>query len=78
MLYLATCVGNLKIVELLLGFRVKGRRSREAIQCCREFHSGDFYPSERSELRYRVKGVPFPVVYPLSPPRGLHWEGFKA
>ena len=30
-LYLATCVGNLKIVELLLGFRVKGRRSREAI-----------------------------------------------
>ena len=28
MLYLATCVGNLKIVELLLGFRVKGRRSR--------------------------------------------------
>ena len=27
-LYLATCVGNLKIVELLLGFRVKGRRSR--------------------------------------------------
>ena len=37
-----------------------------------------FYPSERSELRYRVQGVPFPVGYPLSPPRVLHWEGFKA
>ena len=36
------------------------------------------YPSERSELRDRVQGVPFHVVYPLSPPRGLHWEGFKA
>ena len=35
-LYLATCVGNLKIVELLLGFRVKGRRSREVIQLCRD------------------------------------------
>ena len=29
-LYLATCVGNLKIVELLLGFRVRGRRRRAA------------------------------------------------
>ena len=38
----------------------------------------DYYPSERSELRYRVQGVPFHVGYPLSPPRGLHWEGFKA
>ena len=35
-------------------------------------------PSERSELRYRVQGVEIPVGYPLSPPRGLHWEGFKA
>ena len=35
-------------------------------------------PRERSELRYRVQGVGFGVGYPLSPRRGLHWEGFKA
>ena len=34
--------------------------------------------SERSELRYRVQGVANSVVYPLSRPRGWHWEGFKA
>ena len=36
------------------------------------------YPSERSELRYRVQGVEIRVGSLLSPPRGLHWERFKA
>ena len=28
--------------------------------------------------RIGVQGVAIPVVYRLFPPRGLHWEGFKA
>ena len=35
------------------------------------------YPSERSELRYGVWGLGNHVVRSLSPPRGLHWEGYK-
>ena len=35
------------------------------------------HPSERSELRYGVRGLGFGVVSPLSPPRGLHWGGYK-
>ena len=36
------------------------------------------YPSERSELRYRVQGVAIPVGYRLSPLWGLHLEGCKS
>ena len=35
------------------------------------------HPSERSELRYGVRGLSFGDVCSLSPPRGLHWEGYK-
>ena len=34
-------------------------------------------PSERSELRYGVRGLGFHCVVPLSPPRGLCWEGYN-
>ena len=47
--------------------------TREQPSCVTHGH-----PSDLSELWYRVQGVPLPVGYPLSPPRGSHWEGFKA
>ena len=36
------------------------------------------YPSQRREMRYRVRGLGFHSVCPLSPFRVLHWEGLKA
>ena len=53
-LYLATCVGNLKIVELLLGFRVKGRRR---VQEAKEAKKGAAAAAAANSRRRRPMGV---------------------
>ena len=42
-----------------------------------KFISG-FYPASEASCGMGVQGVAIRVVSSLSPPRGLHWEGFKA